>query len=111
MKAVLSLTALQLLASSVMGLPLQDSALAKTVKRQNTSSWNPPSELVTPLNEVILPIADLGPSLTTHDIHRYGNTKCQPTATLSDSATTDTTRSSTARAKSTIACGGTPPSL
>ncbi|KAE8315149.1 hypothetical protein BDV41DRAFT_531988 [Aspergillus transmontanensis] len=52
MKAVLSFTALQLLASYVTGLPLQDSSLAKNIKRQNTSSWNPPSELVTPLNEV-----------------------------------------------------------
>lgn len=59
MKAVLSFTALQLLASYVTGLPLQDSSLAKNIKRQNTSSWNPPSELVTPLNEVLL-------SLTSH---------------------------------------------
>lgn len=56
MKAVLSLTALQLLASYVTALPLQDSSLTKNVKRQNTSSWNPPSELVTPLNEVMLSI-------------------------------------------------------
>ncbi|KAB8074273.1 hypothetical protein BDV29DRAFT_156752 [Aspergillus leporis] len=49
MKAVLSLTALQLLASYVSGLLLQDSSLSKSVKR---AAWNPPSNLATPLNEV-----------------------------------------------------------
>ncbi|RHZ49399.1 uncharacterized protein CDV56_106059 [Aspergillus thermomutatus] len=63
MKASLSLATIQLLASSVCALPLQDSqipghlvaltARAWAEKRQNsTSTWNPPADLVTPLTEV-----------------------------------------------------------
>ncbi|KAK1142751.1 hypothetical protein N8T08_007383 [Aspergillus melleus] len=51
MKATLSLTAVQLLASLGSALPTHDQSLAG-VKRANVSSWNPPSDLVTPLKEV-----------------------------------------------------------
>ncbi|KAL4917361.1 hypothetical protein BDW62DRAFT_201791 [Aspergillus aurantiobrunneus] len=74
MKSVLSFTALQLLASSVVALPVHDKALSirsltdrtfpwhigvpksrySPVKRQSTlpPTWDPPSDLVTPLQEV-----------------------------------------------------------
>ncbi|KAF9886842.1 hypothetical protein FE257_011089 [Aspergillus nanangensis] len=47
MKAVLSLAVMQLLASCGMALPSH-----KITKRQNASTWDPPADLVTPLNEV-----------------------------------------------------------
>ncbi|KKK18719.1 hypothetical protein P175DRAFT_0496365 [Aspergillus ochraceoroseus IBT 24754] len=63
MKALLSLAAIQLLVSSVSALPLHDSDIPRhltvsaarpwaVVKRQNVSTWDPPADLVTPLNEV-----------------------------------------------------------
>ncbi|KAL2826666.1 hypothetical protein BDW59DRAFT_62936 [Aspergillus cavernicola] len=62
MKSVLSLTALQLLASYVSALPLADRDIpwhitvpknTHPVKRQSLpATWDPPSDLVTPLNEV-----------------------------------------------------------
>jgi hypothetical protein len=62
MKATFYLAAIQLLASSVCALPLHDSQIpgdldarsgsAWAEKRQSTSTWNPPSNLVKPLNEV-----------------------------------------------------------
>ncbi|GIJ90500.1 hypothetical protein Asppvi_009455 [Aspergillus pseudoviridinutans] len=62
MKATFYLAAIQLLVSSVCALPLQDSQIpghldapagsAWAEKRQSTSTWNPPANLVKPLNEV-----------------------------------------------------------
>ncbi|KAL3471095.1 hypothetical protein BJX99DRAFT_33247 [Aspergillus californicus] len=61
MKSVLSFTALQLLASYVSALPLADRDIpwhitvpkVSPVKRQSLpTTWDPPSDLVTPLNEV-----------------------------------------------------------
>ncbi|GIK07212.1 hypothetical protein Aspvir_002868 [Aspergillus viridinutans] len=62
MKATFYLAAIQLLASSVCALPLQDSQIPGHIdapaaspwaeKRQGTASWNPPANLVQPLNEV-----------------------------------------------------------
>lgn len=48
MKAALSLTAVPLLASLGSALPQPHAS----IKRANVSSWNPPSDLVTPLKEV-----------------------------------------------------------
>lgn len=48
MKAALSLTAVPLLASLGSALPQPHAGN----KRANVSSWNPPSDLVTPLKEV-----------------------------------------------------------
>ncbi|KAE8355452.1 hypothetical protein BDV28DRAFT_42730 [Aspergillus coremiiformis] len=50
MKAALSLTALQLLASCAWGLPTDDSTLNANVKRAST--WNPPSNMAGALDEV-----------------------------------------------------------
>ncbi|KAH1275039.1 hypothetical protein KXX33_009358 [Aspergillus fumigatus] len=60
MKTTFYLAAIQLLASSVCGLPLQDSQIPgyldapagrAWVEKRQSSSWNPPANLVKPLNE------------------------------------------------------------
>ncbi|EAW20319.1 uncharacterized protein NFIA_099550 [Aspergillus fischeri NRRL 181] len=61
MKATFYLAAIQLLASSVCGLPLKDSQIpgdldapagSAWVEKRQSSSWSPPANLVKPLNEV-----------------------------------------------------------